>query len=247
MPDWLEGSFVFILMLLVMALVVRFIYWLTIEEIKDLGRLESDPDFRAETLKQLEQSLAARPDDPRLLRRRADLLRFDEDWAGVCRDLQAYLAKKPDDDVAWQELAEAEYLRGRPAEAESAIERAVALDPAYVDYYILQAAVLLKNRRFAAARAAVDRWEQASRARYEQRQGGRSIKRYLSHAAPPPDPAHDPQPVLYRAAIAQAEGRDAVAGDLVADALRLDRDRAEEAVDADPLLQPLRALLPDNG
>jgi len=117
-----DSIYLLILIVPILVLAVRFLYWLVDRNLRTLARLESDPDYRHEALKALDAQVAARADDPRLRRRRADIRHLAGDQAGVVEDLSVYLQRAPADDAAWSELAESLLALGQPADALRAAE-----------------------------------------------------------------------------------------------------------------------------
>ena len=158
---WLDVLFIAVLMILAMALVVRYIYWSVDQDGQRLARLESDPAFRKEELSALDQEIARYPEDPRLRRRRADVRRFDINFSGVAQDLEVYLKAVPADDTGWSEFSEALLQLGpdRAEDALTAIETAIRLDPDYIDHHAMRVRACLGLGRISVAKEAVDQWQ----------------------------------------------------------------------------------------
>ena len=96
---WLDVLFIAALMILAMALVVRYIFWSVDQDGQRLARLETDGAYRQEELLALDRELTSDPTNARLRRQRADLRRFDRNHAGVAEDLEVYLKAVPADDA----------------------------------------------------------------------------------------------------------------------------------------------------
>lgn len=162
----LQGSFLIGSALVVLALVIRYVYWTLDRELQDLARAENDAEYRAELLARLDARLVQRP-APKLWLQRANLRRFAEDLPGVREDLQAYLAARPRDDAGWSELAEAcSQLADHPA-ALAAAERAWRLDPKYADYPVLVVRCALLAESVEIGREALRAWEAGRGADWE--------------------------------------------------------------------------------
>ncbi len=162
----LQGSFLIGAALVVMALIVRYVYWTLDRELQDLARAENDAEYRAEALARLDARLARRP-APKLWLQRANLRRFAGDLAGVRADLQAYLTARPRDDAGWSELAEACSQLGDPAAALAAAEQAWRLDPKYPDYPALVVRCALLAAEVELGREALRAWESGRGADWE--------------------------------------------------------------------------------
>ncbi len=89
---------------------------------------------REHVLEALNERLERSPDDPALLRDRAEILWIGEDWAASVRDYRRLLEITPQDamvrnNLAWLLLEEVPAGMRDPAEAARLAESAVALDP----------------------------------------------------------------------------------------------------------------------
>ncbi len=159
MAEIIDGLFIVLVSIPFIILVVRFVYWMVDQGLKDLARMENDPEYRRVMLAELDAKIAEDPGDHVLRQKRADIRRFENDHAGVVEDLTVYLKHKPGDDAGWQELAESLMMLNRPGDALAAIGEAVRLDPAYTDYRILQADAALAAGELEVARKALDQAE----------------------------------------------------------------------------------------
>jgi len=229
-PLLLAGLFA--LLLVVLALVIRFYHWQIAEEAKNWLKVETDPVFRAERLRALDEQIASRPEDPRPRRERAAVRRLAGDRALEAEDLRAVLAGSPEDDTCWIELAEALLSLGRHAEAAEAAERATEIDPDCTDHYPPLLRALLLARETAKAEEALDLWEQID------------AERQSSAAESPPEgeapPTGDPALPLFRAAFLLLQGDEKEARAALRETVPPDR----EALLSDPALAPLVRLLP---
>ena len=184
MSEIINGLFIVLVSIPLIVLVVRFVYWMVDQGLKDLARTENDPEYRRAMLVDLDARIKAEPEEPSLRRKRADIRRFDDDHAGVVEDLTVYLRKKPRDDAGWQELAESLMDLGRPTEALVAITRAVELDPAYTDYRIMQAEVAMAAGEHEQAISSLDQAEQIEIAAVSKEAGRKRPRMVAGHQVP---------------------------------------------------------------
>jgi len=184
MSEIIDGLFIVLVSIPFIVLVVRFVYWMVDQGLKDLARTENDPEYRRAMLADLDVRIKAEPEDPSLRRKRADIRRFDDDHAGVVEDLTVYLRGKPRDDAGWQELAESLMELGQPAEALVAITRAVELDPTYTDYCIMRAEVAMAAGEPEQARSALDQAEQVEIATVEKEARRKRPRTVAGHQVP---------------------------------------------------------------
>lgn len=228
---------------IVLAFVIRYVYWLIDSEGARLARIETDPAFRAATIAQLGETLAANPDDTRSLRLRADAYLFDYNWPAAERDLAVFVEHVPGDDTAWGELAEARLRTGNFRQALEAAERAAEQDPAYIDYRALTCRACLLLGDLSGAKDALVEWKRL--AEETGRERAQSRPRRIANWLPMVSPLENPFLHLHDAAVSLAEGDRESAGELI--------DRAENSphgvnwdlVSDDPVLKPLLSVRGD--
>ena len=238
----LLSGFLF-LILIVLALVIRFFYWQIDQEMKDLARLETDAEYRAGILAKLDERIAGEPTNPTLRKRRADVRRLAGQHAGVVEDLTVFLEARAEDDSGWAELAESHLALQRPAEALRAAEHAAELDPECLEHYPLRLRAALLARDLAAGRDILDLWEQVEDEKRQAEQERREPRMIGKDFVPPFD--GDPLLPLFRAALALADDRQA---DAERELRELQAQGPGAAIDLDalrndPALAPLLPLL----
>lgn len=226
--------------IILMALLVRYLYWTIDQEGARLARMESDTDFRREERARLDDRLAARPDDLRALRLRADILALDADWDGAARDLDHCLRLNAKDDTAWSELAEARMRLNQSREAVEAARRAVELDPDYIDYRAVLCRAQLLAEDLPAARSAWGAWQALARKLHEER--ATDAPRRLANWLPRLSPLENPYLHLHEAALLLAEGEAAAARDAFARASGSPHAPAPGDLAEDPVLSGLSRL-----
>ncbi|MBN2713443.1 MAG: tetratricopeptide repeat protein [Planctomycetes bacterium] len=224
-------------LIIALAIVVRYMYWSVEQDGKDLARLESDDAYRAACIARLDAAVLAGTAGPKEFRLRADLRRFEGDWGGVADDLDVYLKRRPKDDTAWYELAEALRETGKYAEALPAAEKACALDPQYIDYQKMKMGCAIIAGDLEAALIASGAWHDLIENSLEQ---PKSYRTYLGWL-PRSNPEDDPDFPLYNAALALAKGSVAGAESWLDNAESLGVFEREDLA-GDPVLEKLLEL-----
>jgi len=211
--------------------------------LKQMARLETDTAYRAETLAGLDEKIRLAPGKHNLYLQRANVRRFSGDHAGVVEDLAKYLEHDPRDDSAWFELAEALLALGKAEEALGAIDRALALDENYADYYPVKIRAALVAEKPDKADDAMEKWEELEQ-RLEDADRGRKRPQMLAGRPLSPFVAHPALP-LYRAMILLQRGDKDEAAAIAREALK-ENDAVNEFLHEDRFFAPLKNLGDNN-
>lgn len=236
----LHSLTLFVLLALVVALIVRYFYWTVENNLKDLSKLETDPEFRRDRIAALSLQLNDNPNNCNVLRERADALRLDGNPAAAAADLQHLATLEPMDDTVWHELAECLLELGDARKALEAAKNAVKLDENYVEYYTTMARAAILAADLSEADAALRGWARLENA-YLARENARDLPKMLGKT--PISPAErDPLLPLLQAAAALAAGEGGVAADRLAEARELGPAATEELLASDPALSNLSSF-----
>lgn len=230
-----------IIALLLAMIFIKYIWFSASRELDRYMRLETDPEFRAERLHEINEALCQKlGDEAELLYEKAHIYALGREYEKSARSFKAYLKLEAEDPEGWAELADACIGYEAFDDAQAAVEKAIEFEPEYEEYRALQLRVGMHLQDLNYARLACEKWQELDdkRVSINKRPHRWSPLYQIGYKETLPDPAVK----VYTAALRLRKGKAAEAKALLAEVEKSEPEYIGGFLEEDILFSELKEL-----